>query len=205
MHARVIATFLHYLLIITLYYPKAAFSKTEWVDPYDMNTFEQKTSLTTSQNSDKQCMTSNLSFTYYKRVVRHLLHSLIEDEDGFEGELAIKLSLEDHAILKQFLGSKLEDRILIEKVDKILEKGLSKSVLENYSKVVISYIDHLYFACWNRYGLILTTCLFILFVTYKLLQADLSIGYVVKYLLFLAWVVDFAFTWINLLQVRGLN
>lgn len=205
MHVKVIPIILHYLLIIILYYTKPALSKTEWVDPYDMNTFEQKTSLTPSQNSDKQCMTSDLLFTYYKRIVRHLLQTLAKDEAGFKGELAVKLSAEDHAILKQFLGSTLEDRLLIQNVDKILEKGLGKSTLEKYSEEVISYIDRFYFMCCNRYGLILTACLFVLFVAYKLLQADLTIGYVVKYLLFLAWVVDFAFTWINLLQVRGLS
>lgn len=184
--------------LIALIVTTPVFGKTEWVDPFDMNTVDP-----TESASCKRSMTTttNVSFLYYKRIIRLLLETAVLREDEYKGQVNIRIPIDKYGILKDFMDQKLEDAVTLQAVDKILSYALTKTHYEKYAEEVVSWIDRLYFAFYTRQAGVIASCLVCVFVCYKLLRANLTIGYVVKYLLFLGWVVDFAFTWINLLQV----
>lgn len=181
--------------------------ETEWVDPVDMN--DNTTPDPTESEACKHCIatsTTNLSFLYYKRIIRQLveatvLHESVLQESEYKGQVKIRIPIDTYGILKDFMGKKLEDARTLRTIDKILSEVVTKNDDEKYAEAVLAWIGRLDFAVYTRHAGVIAGCLVCAFVAYKLLQAKVAGEYITMYMLFLAWIVDFAFTWINLIQV----
>lgn len=187
-------------------------SQQRWLDPHDMNIQLSGSLPKTSNNGEcdqsQQCDCSkeiNFSISHYKRLINMILSATSADTAGvYKGHLYLNIPSEDYDILKSFADdiNNKENSAILRRLDQILSKSLTKPFYERVTNVFKSWMDHIYFTFYSRSMAVFLSCLFMVFISYKLLKANLTIWSVVKYLLFVGWITDFAFTWMNLLQVN---
>ncbi|XP_018333775.1 uncharacterized protein LOC108742911 isoform X2 [Agrilus planipennis] len=181
-----------------------------WIDPHEIVTTD-----TSVFNPEKQrcvysssCAEEKLILTHYKRLINLFLNSVTANRDdysNYSGQLTIEMSTNDYNYLKSFAKSSDIDAASLRKVDSILTNSFAKSPQEYFFDSIVGWTDQLYFKFYNRTTGILLVLLFMCIISYKLLRAKLNIWTVIGYLIFIGWIVDFAFTWMKLYQEAEIN
>ncbi|KAK5644408.1 hypothetical protein RI129_005708 [Pyrocoelia pectoralis] len=187
-------------------------SETEWIDPHDMNINNLKSHSPQAKCEAKppqECPTTQTySLAHYKRLINFILNLVkLDDSSVYNGRLNLKMSSPDYKFLLKFVTDTedIENAALLRKIEQVMNRILTKSKLEYVTEIVITWTDYVYFHFFNRTTAIIASCMFLLVISYKLLKASFTIWSVMKYLIFLAWVTDFAFTWISLLKEAEIN
>lgn len=191
------------------------FAREQWIDPHDMTVDATDFSVTNNAiaitNKEGGCDCSkcaeNTLHVHYKRTIGLLLNAVKsgEVESLYKGVIEISIQQDDYNFLKNIVQSSTDDVAHFKRVNSILENVLSKSVYEKTSDNIMGWLEWLYFTFYNYTTGIAIVGLFVTWVSYKLLQAKLTIWKIVTTLLLFAWVVDLAFTWIHLIQVKMLT
>lgn len=201
------------LLCATIFVACVAQDRSKWVDPHDMNLETEHLPLVHDRNTDYECECPaqktcgpNHSFFHYKRLIGLLLSTVYLDRsDGmsnYAGILKLNLKAEDYDLLKSVVRSTEEDEQVFRKVDEVLSRVLIKPKHEVLVELFSDWTDKIYFTVFNRTTGMLVVCVVVLYCSYRLLKAEWGLLMVVKFLVFISWVVDFGFTWMHLLQVR---
>lgn len=187
-------------------------SETEWIDPHDMSINNLKShspQANCEPEPPQECpLTQTFSLAHYKRLINFILNLVkLDDSSAYNGRLNLKISPADYKFLLKFVTDteNTENAALLRKIEQVMNRILTKSKLEYVTEIVITWTDYVYFNFFNRTTAIIVSCIFLLVISYKLLKASFTIWSVVKYLLFLGWVTDFAFTWISLLKEAEIN
>lgn len=185
-------------------------AREQWIDPHDM---------TVKQNINPQIANKDLIFdssqvncidnvddtlhVHYKRTLSILLNTLQIDEANsqYRGVVTINMSAEDYIFLKNFVQNSIEDVTQFRKINTILDNVLSKSLFQRTSDSFTSWIEWFYFTFYHHTTGIAIVGLFISWASYRLIKLNWTTWRVVKTLVLFAWVIDFAFTWIHLIQV----
>ncbi|XP_063932153.1 uncharacterized protein LOC135144081 isoform X2 [Zophobas morio] len=183
-------------------------TRTQWIDPHSMDTnhknrlpnHSQKTSDEPMHNPTavKECV----SDVHLKRLVRIILNSAYLDNDiGYhEGYINIKLTTVEHQFLVNFSQStKTEDNIFSE-VSSIFENALHKPAAERYQELILSMQERIYEILFNPTSTALIGSFLALYLTYKLLKAQFTWKSIVKYFLFLAYIVDCFVTYLAIVR-----
>lgn len=147
---------------------------------------------------------SSYIVSHYRRTINRILSSVVYDRasgNHYKGFIDLNIRQDDFDFLNAFVKGLDESPEAFRVVDKILDRILSIPSHKFFTEALITWTDHLYFTFYNRTTGILVACLFVVFVSYKLLRASFTLWTVIKYIVFVAWVVDGAFTWNRLLQV----
>lgn len=184
-------------------------TRANWIDPHTMNVEAQYSIPTSnivniSQQNERED-TLNVLLSHYKRILKLLLNTLDINESLqiYNGHADITLTNDDYVIIKHFVqGTEaIKDTAILRRLDQILSNSLVKPLDNQFTNVLSQWNDYIYIAFYNRSSAVMIVCLFLFFISYKLLKANLTLWYVMKYLIFIGWIMDFVFTWINLLQV----
>ena len=176
-----------------------------WIDPFDMNDHDvvrPHGECTCPRNENTVHETHVLS--HYGRVANLLLSFVAPDagdEGTYSGRIDLHVSADDYRTLKDFTKGTKREAGDLQAATHILENMFERPAMEEYAEAFMSWTDHLVFLFFNRNTCILLVVSVILVVSYKLLVAKFSVVSVTVYLVFLGWVVDFAYTWIRMLQV----
>lgn len=181
----------------------------QWLDPHDMNVGINSVSTSESycEKEIADCPTTaknDYVFSYYKRTINFILSSVVYDSDNmdyYKGTIELNIRKEDYDHLKSFVKSSNDSPESFRAVDQILNEIFTKPTHKFFTEALITWTDHLYFTLYNRTTGILLACLFVALMCYKLLRASFTLWNVIKYLVFIGWLLDIAITWIRLLQV----
>lgn len=192
-------------------------AREQWIDPHDMapklpTSNRQKPTnqnlLTNKiQTEIDQCNCINTAddtvFIHYKRTLNILLNVLQSDleDNQYKGVVTINLPNEDYNFLKRFVESPAKDVTQLKKVNSILDNMFSRTVFQKTSDNFASWIHWFYFTFYNHTTGIAIVAAFVSWIAFKLLRSNWTAWRVVKTLVLFAWVTDFAFTWIHLIQV----
>lgn len=171
----------------------------EWVDPFKLEPSDRNTAVMQSGGT-----TGGEVMAYYKRMINLILSSVIvenSDLNTYKGRLFVDISLDDYKFLRKFSSVNMQEPLTLQKVDQIVTKIFTKSTIDEISDVLIYWSDYIYLAAFNRTTGVYLAVIFILIIVYKLLKASYTPYQVVIYLMFLGYLLDFAFTWKRLLQV----
>lgn len=171
------------------------------IDPFAM---EIDISNLHEKNLQLDCSAMNhIAVILYKRSLNMVLNLMKINEDNsiYNGQVYLTVSVDDFKFLKRFAVSKEDDIDLFHKADDILSKIYKKKIMTSMFDSLQFWFDNLYFQFFNRRTLIFVTLLIVLYIFYKLVNAKLTLFSIFKHLLFLAWIVDFLFVWLHLLQV----
>lgn len=161
--------------------------------------------INTSIDRKTECPNENsMAVIFYKRSVNMVLNLLKMDGDQstYNGQIYLTISAEDFNFLKAFAAKDEDDNIdLFHKADSILSRVYAKSTMTTILERFQFWFDNIYMNFCNRRSMIFVAFLIIVFLSYKLLRAKLTLLSTIKHLLFMAWIVDFIFIWLHLLQV----
>ncbi|KRT79640.1 hypothetical protein AMK59_7618 [Oryctes borbonicus] len=174
----------------------------DWIDPFKLESSQSKQLDYVTVTSDSDV------FAYYRRTVNLILSSVIvesSDPNTYKGRLFVDIPIQDYEFLKKFATIKLEEPLSLQKVDQILTKVFTKSTVDELSDVLIYWSDYIYLAFFNRATGIYLMILAVLIIIYKLLKASYTPPQVIAYLLFLGYMMDFAFTWKRMLRWKLIN
>lgn len=146
---------------------------------------------------------NNLATTFYKRSLNMILNLMQIDHDKstYNGQIYLELSVDDFNLLKSFAKSDDHNVDMFHRVDTILSQVYSKSLMTSMLDKFNYWFDTFYMNICNRRTFIIMASLLVIYISYKLLKANLTLTSTIKHLLFLAWLVDYVFTWLHLLEV----
>lgn len=190
-------------------------AREQWIDPHDM---APKLPNIASQNANRNLVHSTPSettkcscinnadgtlYVHYRRTLSILLNILQADQadSQYKGVLSINMPVEDYDFLKNVVQSSAEDVTQLRRVNSILDNVLSRTVFQKTSDSFTAWLQWFYFTFYSYTTAIAIAGVFISWASLKLLRANWTTWRVVKTLVLFAWVMDFAFTWIHLLQV----
>lgn len=182
----------------------------EWIDPHSMDTNSRSKLSRRPQTSANLEMPKNYNFKnhcnsdiHLKRIVRLILsNAYLDDLMGYhEGHLNIKLTATEFQFLANFSQSTDLEEHTISEISSIFENALQKTSYDRYEEIVLTFQEKLYNLIFNATsGALAAACLF-LSITYKLLKAQFTWKSIVKYFLFLMYVMDFTVTYLGILHV----
>lgn len=205
-----------------------SFAREQWIDPHDMavkkgfeiasggqnkiiNTDKkfllQETTENWINNENNACncqQSADASLIHYRRTLSIFLNALKMDQqnaDQYKGVININIPINDYNFLQNFIQSPVEDVAQLRKVNSILEGVFSRTVFQRTSDNLMAWFDWFYFTFYNHTTGITILGFVIAWLSCKLIKANWTPWRVVKTLVFFAWIVDFAFTWIHLIQV----
>lgn len=190
-------------------------AREQWIDPHDM---APKLPSVVSQGANGNLATSSPTeiikcncnsnadgtlYVHYRRTLSILLNILQADlaDNQYKGVISVNMPLEDYNFLRNFVQSSVEDATQLRKVNSILDSVLSRTAFQKTAESFTEWLQWFYFTFYNYTTGIGIVALFMSWASFKLLRANWTTWRVVKTLVLFAWVVDFAFTWIHLLQV----
>lgn len=196
-------------------------AREQWIDPHDM-TIKPESGLKIKgkpasrdvniDDVNNQASNCNCSSCiepalriHYQRTLSILLNAIEKNPDvnnQYVGVIHVNIATDDYNFLKAFVESFGEDVGELRRLNSILEKIFSETWLEKTSHNIAAWTWWFYFTFYNHTTGIVFIGLAIAWISYKLLKANLTLWNVVKTLFLFAWVVDFAFTWIHLIQVK---
>ncbi|KAF5287549.1 hypothetical protein FQR65_LT12220 [Abscondita terminalis] len=207
-----IKNFLLLLMVLTSCMTFIKSHDMQWIDPHEMNVndihisrFDQKPD---EMGTSDTCSHVTFALEHYKRLITFILNNAAFDDksSSYKGQLKLNIQSADYRFLSHFIREhSKEDAAVLRKIDQIMNRILTRSKLEEFTEVLMSWSDYIYFTFYNRTSGIILSCMFLLLISYKLLKTNFTIWSVVKYLIFIGWVFDFAFTWIRLLQEAEIN
>lgn len=182
-----------------------------WIDPHDMNidlSSKLHSALIDGYCENKNCQCPDVDnryvYSHYRRTISRILKAVTynrNDENHYRGTIELNIKQEDYDFLNAFAKGSDESPEAFRAVDKILDGIFKVPSHKFFAEALLTWTDHLYFTFYNRTTGILIASLFVVFVSYKLLRASFTLWTVIKYIIFVAWVLDSAFTWNRLLQV----
>lgn len=190
-------------------------AREQWIDPHDMapklpNIVSQSANGNLATSPPTEIIKCNCNsnadgtlYVHYRRTLSILLNVLQADlaDNQYKGVFSVNMPLEDYDFLKNFVQSSVEDTAQLRKVNSILDSVLSRTVFQRTSESLTAWLQWFYFTFYNHTTGIGIVALFMSWASFKLLRANWATWRVVKTLVLFAWLVDFAFTWIHLLQV----
>lgn len=171
------------------------------IDPFAM---EVDISNTQEQDTELECPGKNhIAVMLYKRSLNMVLNlmQINEEQSMYNGQIDLTISVDDFNFIKAFVKNKEESADLFHKIDDILSRLYKKAMTTSMLESVQFWFDNFYYNFLNPRTMIFVTFLIILYISYKLISARLTLFSIFKHLLFLAWIVDYAFVWLHLLQV----
>ncbi|XP_044272105.1 uncharacterized protein LOC123016007 isoform X2 [Tribolium madens] len=189
-------------------------TKAEWVDPHSMDTKSKHKIPTRSESLDLETRkrynsgkTHCEADLHLKRIVRLILsNAYLDDLVGYhEGYLNIKLTTHELQFLMNFSQSSDIGDNTISEISSIFENALQKTTYDRYEGIVLSTQEKLYYLIFNpTSGALGATCIF-LFIIYKLLRAQFTWKSIVKYFVFLMYIMDFTVTYLSILHEEEID
>lgn len=142
-------------------------------------------------------------YVHYRRTLSILLKVLQVDhvDSQYKALITVNMPMEDYNFLQNFVENSVEDITQLRKVNSILDSVFTKTLLQKSSDSFLAWLQWLYFTFYNHTTGIAIAAVFISWFSYKLLRLKWTAWRVVKTLVLFAWIIDFAFTWIHLIQV----
>lgn len=191
----------------------ASSAREQWIDPHDMATKPSLNKITSQVNNFDSCSeikkcncasgAADTFYVHYKRTLSILLNVLQIDQSNsqYKGVLIVNMPTEDYDFLKSFIQTSAEDVTQLRKVNNILDSVFSKTLFQRTSDNFTAWMEWFYFTFYNHNTGIAILSIFVSWTSYKLLRSNWTTWRIVKTLVLFAWLIDFAFTWIHLLQV----
>lgn len=194
-------------------------AREQWIDPHDMAVKrgydiapESNTRINFEETQENTNIEENCSclhcvgtlHVYYKRTLSLLLNALQMDQhkgDRYKGVININIPAEDYIFFNNFIQNPIEDVAQLKRINAILENAFSKTVFQKTSDNLTAWFQWFHFTFYNHTTGITILGLIVAWISWRLLKANWTTWRVVKTLVLFAWVVDFAFTWIHLIQV----
>ncbi|XP_076265531.1 uncharacterized protein LOC143199532 isoform X2 [Rhynchophorus ferrugineus] len=181
----------------------------EWVDPYEMNTnakskylkpsIERSVSVPSDISSSKDIQVYQSHLKRLIGLITNAAHLPNKDEEIYEGYIRFTIEPDDW----EFLISFSKNDITLEnlrKLNTILSESFKRSVFDDYMDVFELYQMKIYSLIFNVGNLWIIGSLFMIHVIYQLLRNGFSFGYIVKYLVFVVFVWDFAIRYQTLME-----
>lgn len=211
--------FVQVLCAVLINFLVTSSAREQWIDPHDMAVKKghdialasnSKISLEERQestNTEENCSCLHCTDTlhvHYKRTLSILLNVLQMDQhkgNQYKGVININIPAEDYNFFNNFIQNPIEDVSQLKRVNAVLENAFSKTMFQRSTDNLTAWYEWFYFTFYNHTTGITILGLIVAWISCKLLKANWTTWRVVKTLILFAWVVDFAFTWIHLIQV----
>ncbi|KAG5887445.1 hypothetical protein JTB14_003296 [Gonioctena quinquepunctata] len=185
----------------------------KWIDPHDMDT-NSKRNLRRSRSAslgdvDKYPSTisgvqeDKTTLVYLKRVISLLLNSAVvtgSDTKLRSGKYELKTDSESYKFLSEFVSDQNINVESLRKLDTILSDIFSRNISDDFLNAFSSFQDKLYNVLCNFQSAILLGTFVCLYVVFKLLKSNFSFWYIIRYLLTLILIIDYAFRYRQLYE-----
>ncbi|CAH0555401.1 unnamed protein product [Brassicogethes aeneus] len=178
----------------------------DWIDPHDMD-IRAKIPKQESQNHKnpdlyKSCEIQSFkennvnTNVFLKRVVGLIVNSAILEKEGefYNGQIKINIAEVDFKFLKDFTSNADLNMNMLQKLDAILSEAFKKTMNDYYMETR----NQILYMLLSETTVHIVCLTFILVFIYLMFKANFSLWYIVKYLLFIAWIYDAFVKYINL-------
>lgn len=189
----------------------------EWIDPHSMDTkdvtkdssqgtnqLHKEPEEPNSKSAFVQPAADDIAFVYLKRVISLLLSSATSDDQDIsklKGKYFLDKDGEDYTFLMKFTSSEKNNLQDLRKLDSILKGAFSKKFSESILDVLVT--TNVFFSqLFNAEILTIMAACIALYIFYHLLKTNFTFGYIFKYFLFIIWIIDYAFRYQHLSEVR---
>lgn len=195
-----------YLLFVLLSQASVA----EWTDPHNMNPEYIKTNSDVYNPvgiSTKDCNCTNykdyeIGIIYLKRIVGLLATSKVSIDDhtsALKGSYVFDKE-EDFIFLKKFSTSEQIDQNLLRQLETILNSAFHKTTSYEFVDILVTSSQNFTHLFDNR-AVIYLGVIISLYILYHLLKSKFSFSYILKYFLFILWIIDYGYRYQALIEV----
>lgn len=185
----------------------------QWVDPHDMDMkYPKDLSQQTNQLGEKsisKCICSqpvveDMAFVYLKRVISLLLSSASSDDENIsllKGKYFFDKDGEDYTFLLKFTSSKENNLEDLRHLDTILNAAFNKKFSDSILNILVT-TNNFFSQLLNVKTITFVAACITLFIFYYLLKTNFTFWYILRYFIFIIWIIDFAFRYQYLLEVN---